>query len=135
MRSKNEILKVQRNPNKIIIAELLPVSPINSLPPAPSNGVLTKSSNSVNGDTCECAAKPKNVSQSLLGAVSTFQPIRSPAKSLCSVRSLDVATDDQGSPSKESTHYIILPDPRIDTKIIDGILKNKEVNGFEDAKF
>ena len=63
-------------------------------------------------------------------SVSTFQPVKSQVKNSASLRSLNIL--DSNSKETSSTHYIILPDPKIDTKIIDGILKNnKDILHYE----
>lgn len=131
--SSNDIIKVQRQTNKIIITELLPSATVQIEAPdgskivSSSNGAINKSAMSsqqfFQQETYNDVLAQTNQFQQ--SSVSTFQPVKSQAKISASSRSLNLL-DKNNNFKDTSTHYIILPDPKIDTKIIDDLLKNNQ---------
>ena len=155
----NEILKVQRQPNKIIITEL--VSPNSN----GNNNIQHQQQRGAGGEGFQKKISFDSSSNETLAqnnayphfephmtrkqqqnnnkhfqstqAQATFQP----ASKTPSFRRAEQADcnntlcEKSSSSNAIQTHYIIQPDPNFDTKIIDGLLKQKKLSDFEENKF
>ena len=142
-KSANEILKVQRHPNKIIISELL-VTTSNNKEEDRLNDIISKQDLPSNDAVVTQEIYKYDPCSRINQVPSTFQPLKS-SSSTKQTNSLRIQNSElikekgldsyNGKGDKNSTHYIIQPDPNFDTKIIDGLLKQKKLSDFDENKF
>jgi hypothetical protein len=156
----NEILKVQRQPNKIIITEL--VAPNNNngnnnnihhqQQRGTGGGEGFQKRNSFDSSSNENLAQNNayphmtrkqqqqqqnnNKHFQSVQAQATFQPApKTPSFRRAEQADCNTLCEKSSSSNSIQTHYIIQPDPNFDTKIIDGLLKQKKLSDFEENKF
>ena len=151
--NNKEILKVQRQSNKIIITELVPPrngstnrnhnfneeieTPKKNLSSSSSNETLSQKAYHFDPHmTNQHYRNHHHSSQSAYQSVpATFQPAKTSSfrRSEFDGQCL-MSNDKMNSNLNSSTHYIIQPDPNFDTKIIDGLLKQKKLSDFDENK-